>query len=107
MKNLADKAYNLSVKYDMGEEAKLIQIEEQKLDKLIHDNFRPIDFDPTLQTSSNANLLFEGATTAAQSIKYMDDLMVDGPSTSEKKAKNAQSWRGSNKNSENYFTTDT
>lgn len=83
MKSLADKAYTLSVKYDMGEEAKLIQIEEQKLTKLIHDNMQPIDFDPALHTSSNAYLLEQ--TTAAQSIKYMDDLMVEGGS-SERKA---------------------
>ena len=46
MKTLADKAYNLSVKYDLGEEAKLIQIEEQKLTKLMQDKLQPIDFDP-------------------------------------------------------------
>jgi len=43
---------------------------------------QPIDFDPALHTSSNA-YLFE-QTTAAQSIKYMDDLMVDQNGSSEK-----------------------
>jgi hypothetical protein len=47
----------------MGEEAKLIQIEEKKLTKLIQDNMRPIDYDPALHTSSNAYLLEQ--TTAA------------------------------------------
>jgi hypothetical protein len=37
MKSLADKAYSISVKYDMSEEANLIQIEEQKLAKLLNE----------------------------------------------------------------------
>ena len=74
MKSLADKAYNLSVKYDLGEEAKLIQIEEQKLTKLIQDNLQPIDFDPATTHAQSNGYLFD-QTTAAQSIKYMDDLM--------------------------------
>jgi len=31
MRNLADKAYKLSLKYDLSDEVKLIQQEEQKL----------------------------------------------------------------------------
>jgi hypothetical protein len=31
MRNLADKAYALSLKYDLSDEAELIKIEEQKL----------------------------------------------------------------------------
>lgn len=59
MKSLADKAYNLSVKYDLSEEAKLIQIEEQKLSKLLEENLKPVDFDPAEFAQLSNGYLFD------------------------------------------------
>lgn len=36
MRNLADKAYKLSLKYDLSDEVQMIQMEEQKLAKYLH-----------------------------------------------------------------------
>jgi hypothetical protein len=37
MRSLADKAKQLSLKYDLSDEVKLIQLEEQKLQQFLND----------------------------------------------------------------------
>ena len=61
MKTLADKAYNLSLKCDMQEQADLILAEEQKLAKL---------------WSEIVLLPVHAQTAAASSVKFMDNLMI-------------------------------
>ncbi len=82
MKNLVEKAFTLSQKLDMREEVRLIQEEEQKLTKLMRESSQPLDFDPVTAIFQDPN--FIDNTNAAQSIKFMDDLMLDPHSSSEK-----------------------
>ena len=66
----------------MREEVRLIQEEEQKLTKLMKESSKPLDFDPVRAIFQDPN--FIDNTNAAQSIKFMDDLMLDPHSSSEK-----------------------
>lgn len=74
MKSVADKAYQLSVKCDLSDQANLIQFEMQELSKRIQEKRPSNDLEhfhlKTVTTPTDKGV-------ATPSVKYMDNLMVD------------------------------